>query len=245
MLKIGVCTPWDTIDQYVNTGVDYIEIGLSQSYDAETGKMHLAEHVKHTTLPVLATNLFLPSSIKVFAMPEKVVSYAKEAIAQAAEVGIETMVFGSGGSRAKPDDMTMEETEAQFIEIIKEIAPFFEEANIYMALEPLIDANFINTLEDGLRIVSAVNSSHVGMVADTYHLPQEEFENLERFRPYVVHGHLGEPVSRVAPESEYLCEVLRALDADPNTTKASLECKWEDKVAEVAEAVEFCRECLK
>lgn len=63
------------------------------------------------------------------------------------------------------------------VSALKELAPLAEELGVAMAIEPMhpgcsAQCTFLNTLDDALSVLNAVDSRFVKMVLDTYHLGQ-------------------------------------------------------------------------
>ena len=61
---------------------------------------------------------------------------------------------------------------------LKELVPLAEEFGVVMALEPMhpgcaAQCTFLNNLDDALGIIPAIDSPHVKLLLDTYHLGQD------------------------------------------------------------------------
>ena len=59
---------------------------------------------------------------------------------------------------------------------LKTLANYAEQLNVKMAIEPLnrYETDFINTCEQGMRMVNQVNSDALMLQLDTYHMNIEE-----------------------------------------------------------------------
>jgi D-psicose/D-tagatose/L-ribulose 3-epimerase len=81
-----------------------------------------------------------------------------------------TPVGGLPGCRRTADEWK------RVVEGLASVAPRFEQANVQLALEPLnrFETYFLNTTADAVDLCTQVNSSHVGILFDTFHANIEE-----------------------------------------------------------------------
>jgi D-psicose/D-tagatose/L-ribulose 3-epimerase len=96
-----------------------------------------------------------------------------------------TWLLGPGERRA---------TIARLAETLRPIADYAGEHNVGLALEPLnrYETSLINTAEQGLEVVEAVESPALGLLLDTYHMNIEEKNPAEAIRAAgsrLVHVH--------------------------------------------------------
>ena len=96
-----------------------------------------------------------------------------DALRLAVSFGAKCLVVCTG-SRA---GHTVNHARRLVVTALKELAPLAEELGVAMALEPMHpgcagQCTFLNSLDDALTVLSAVGSTHVKMVLDTYHLGQ-------------------------------------------------------------------------
>ncbi len=239
-MQIGVCTTFNDGAQLQNT-VDFIEEHVQRLLvprdDAD--QFATASHgIDTCPLPVPVANCFLPGDLKCVG-PDRdldaVLSYCKTVMERARELGLQTIVFGSGGARTVPD-YPEEKGLPEFIETCREMAPIAQAHDITIVVEPLSGNDFINYLWEGAKIVEAVDHPNVRLLADFFHMVRnnDSPEEIRRFGELLHHVHVAEPENRTAPgvEGYDLSPYFEAL-AEANYDRAiSMECRWNDLTAE-------------
>jgi sugar phosphate isomerase/epimerase len=96
---------------------------------------------------------------------------AREALLAAAELGTDTLTIFSGARAGH----TLNHARRLFKDALKTLAPQAAELGVFLAVEPMHPGcadnwTFINTIDSVLDIIHAVDSPHVKIVLDTYHL---------------------------------------------------------------------------
>ena len=114
----------------------------------------------------------------------RIVAYAESAFQRAKEVGIRTIVFGSGGSRALVENFDKGRAEKQFVDVLKAIAPLAANYAVQIVIEPLNrgECNFINSLAEGAAAVRGCGHHSVLLLADIYHMLREDEDPQEILR---------------------------------------------------------------
>jgi sugar phosphate isomerase/epimerase len=235
------------MESLAKTGVDYFEGTIHPNWDPEAKTIDIVSVYADAPLPLPVMNCFVPGDLKCFGMEDAVLEYAADVLEQAARLGVQGIVFGSGGSRSRPDDLPLDEADDRFVELLKRMMPLFAENRIDMLLEPLAAryCNYINTLAESVAIVKRVGHPRAGVIVDTDHIEREEFYRLAEFRPHIWHAHICEPYTRLVPHSEYMAEAIQILDNEERITRASLEPDWEgDPVGGSEQGVAFFHEAL-
>src|SRR4051812_37747995 len=108
IMKFGICTTLDTAPTVNDAGWDYIEEsvqGLLQGGVADEEWKGLVR-AKSSPLPIPSANLLVPAPMKVTgpdARIETLRAYLATVCRRAKQVGIRTLVFGSGGARQVPE----------------------------------------------------------------------------------------------------------------------------------------------
>ncbi len=208
-IQVGVCTGLDKLDAAQAAGFDYAEISVSrlaalpedefQSFLQHLGKLHI---------PVPAANSFLPADIKIVgpeADPARQLEYVSKAFGRLKKVGVSVVVFGSGGARRVPEGYPREDAFRQLVDFCRSTARPARDSGIVVAVEPLRhqETNIINTVQEGLKLVQAVDLPEIKLLVDYYHLAVEN-ENpaiLLEAAKYIVHTHIANPQGRVYPLS--------------------------------------------
>jgi sugar phosphate isomerase/epimerase len=98
---------------------------------------------------------------------------SSEALRMAAALGAKVLVMCSGARAGH----TANHARRLVVAGLKELVPLAKELGVVMAIEPMhpgcaAECTFINSLGDALQILTCVDSPHVKMVLDTYHLGQ-------------------------------------------------------------------------
>ena len=256
-ILVGICGGLETAAAAEAAGADYLEVSVQGFLDAanedpasfEGNLAALAE----SRLPASRANLFLPASLPCvgpLADQAALVVYAKRAFARAQRLGVECIVFGSGGARNVPPGWSTVAAREQLVALLRSIGPLAERAGIALAIEPLntCECNFINTLAEGAEIVAAYGGPAVGLVADTYHMgfSGEGPDDVRRIADVLLHFHVAEWPSRRHPGADgqdctRWFETLREVDY---TGAVSVECRWNDLNTDVPRAVDNLRRDL-
>ncbi len=95
------------------------------------------------------------------------------------------------------NEITKEQTESYAIDAFKELSEYSGKKNVKIALETvtIMQTNFVNTLEDAVRIIKAVDNENFRLMMDVFHLNLEEknvIEAIKTYSPYNIHVHLAD-----------------------------------------------------
>ena len=99
-------------------------------------------------------------------------------------------------------------TLAQLVTALRPIVDYAAEHGVTLALEPLnrYETSLINTVEQGLEVVAAVDSPALGLLLDTYHMNIEEKDPAAAIRlagPHIAHVHASAS-DRGAPGADHV-----------------------------------------
>ena len=105
--------------------------------------------------------------------------YLRECIDLAEKVGSEVVagaLYSTVGKRRFISQNEKKEEWSRAVESLKEMAAYAGDHNIKLAMEPLnrFENDMINTVEQGLDMISQVNSPNLGLLLDTFHMHIEE-----------------------------------------------------------------------
>jgi len=204
--KFGIVTSIDHSAAVKAAGWDFVE-ELVQQYlqaavpDAEwSGPKRLARAV----LPVPASNALLPPELKVCGPdsdPAKLRDYVATILRRAEQVGMTTVVFGSGAARTVPDGFDRNQARRQIIEFVGVAADLAARHGVTLVAEPLNrgECNIINSVAEALVYVKELNHPNFQCLVDSYHLwlEDEPLENLRQAMPWIRHVHLADTEGRV------------------------------------------------
>jgi len=204
-MKIGICLGYKSyaqIKQAVEFGYDYVEVGLNSMQNATADDIAAfvnALKENNTTCP--AVNSFFPGTIRLTgdeADFNAANEYMDMIFEKTAPIGIEQVVFGSGGARKIPEGFSHEKATEQLIKFCADyVAPMAKKYGKTVCLEELNtkECNIINTCAEAMNIVRAVNKPEITLLWDYYHtgLENESVESIAEYKGYITHAHIASP----------------------------------------------------
>lgn len=256
-MQIGVCASASSIKGLQGHGLDFLE-GNVQSFlvplspDDEFEKN--LQEARSLEVPVKAANCFLPGDMKCVGLSvdiEAVLSYADTAFKRAQRAGIDTIVFGSGDSRAVPEGFSKGEAVEQFTSLLKQIGPLAEARKVVVTIEPLNskECNFINSLSEGAEIVIRADHPNIALLADFFHMARDgqTADDILKFGKLLQHVHVAEKDERTAPgvAGDDFRPYLKALKDVGYKGRISLECRWSDIRKQVGGSVRELRRQIR
>ena len=243
-MRFGYCTgfaagmtgpiDYKTLDMIQSAGYDYVEFPLMQLADLpEEDFSALKAYLAGTTLACDCCCNMFPARVRLLGEEAKesvIDAYLSVAFPRMAQLGVKTIVLGSSGARRLPEGMPKEEGILQLAKVITEkVVPLLEQYDITLVMEPIgsYEANFINTLPDGMKVVEAVHHPRVQLLADSVHLlyENESPEHVTRYAANLKHIHLCEN-ERALPAgsvSDGLAAILAAVRNGGYDLTASFE----------------------
>lgn len=252
-MRLGCCAPIEQAHAVAELGFAFIEPPLARDLAPLTGDAEFAaklDQFKRAPIKAEAFNIFIPGELRITG--EKVdlnalARYAEVAARRAALVGAETIVFGSGGARKVPDGFAHATALDQIRRFLERVAPIVEKHGVRIAVEPLCrkECNIINTVAEGDALSRSVGSRGVCVLADLYHVGQENepLEHMTAAGANLIHVHIADPVTRIAPGSgsDVYRRFFSALKRGGYDGRVSLECRWDNMAAQGRATIEFLR----
>ena len=114
-------------------------------------------------------------------------------------------------------DQSREDAEKLFISMTEEICEVADKFGVTIIIEPVnrYEINFVNTLDEGAKLLSIFNSTNIGLMPDVFHMNIEDDKiggSLIRNAPFVKYIHFADS-NRLAPGQGHLDfdDVFRAL----------------------------------
>jgi sugar phosphate isomerase/epimerase len=254
-VQVGLCTTLKGIDAAKTAGFDYLELSTSELSALSDADFESAlTHIKQLGLPVPATNLFLPATLKVTGPAidrEEQIRYVRSAFARLSRLGTGIVVFGSGGARRVPDGFSKDDAFKQLVDFGRRVALEGRAHNITIAVEPLRreETNIINSAAEGLDLVNAIDHPNFQLMIDFYHLASEREDPaiVLRAREHIRHLHMANPQGRVFPltwdEYDYapFFAMLRRIGYDK---RISVEASAKDFPVEAPRAISLLRQAF-
>lgn len=175
-MLFGVCTNWENHEIAAKAGFDYLELALNAIGEMDESEFQaLADRVPSLALPILKCNCFLPAWLKVTgpnACEEKQRAYLDLALCRAKKLGVELVVFGSGGARSVPDGYSMNKAWRQMADFAYLAGEYAEKYDIRIVLEPLRaqECNLLNLVAEANVLSAFLNHAYIGVLGDSFHM---------------------------------------------------------------------------
>lgn len=207
-VRVGYCTSVKNAEAAKAAGFDYVEVSATEiaglpdaDFDATVARL------KQAGIQTPAANLFVPQTIKVVGPDvdvEQQTAHVRKVMSRLSRLGVEVLVFGSGGARRVPDGFSRDEAWKQLVDFSRRAADEARPYNITVTIEPLRkqETNIINTAAEGLELVNAVNHPNFQLMIDFYHLASEHEDPaiVLKARDHLRHLHVANPQGRVFPQ---------------------------------------------
>lgn len=246
MIRLGICTSIDHAPILREIGYDYLELNMTQvAQMSEAAYADLHAAVQSSPLPVEAMNSMIPAEYPLCGPEgtgERVRAYLQTAFSRAQALGVQVVVFGSGGARRLPEGMTQAQGYAHLAAYLALAGRMAQDYGLSIAIEPLRaqECNILHHVAEAQYLASRVGLPNVGALADLYHMMSggEDCTAVERG---ILHAHIAERVQRAYPrqgdgsEPEYEA-FFRALHAGGYAGRVSIEGNCGDFAADACAA---------
>lgn len=203
------------------------------------------EEIAKRPLPLRSCNGFIPGRFRLTgpnADHSKALDYAETILRRADEVGVETVVFGSGGARNVPGDFTgnpwpnIEEGTRQYADFCRALTKRVADLKkVKVVIEPLRpnESNIINYVFQGLAICREINSPRLMQLADIFHMMMggDSASAIVDAGSLLAHCHIADYKTRMFPgfdpaETERMRPYFAALKEIGYAGGVSCECSW-------------------
>ena len=203
-MKFGICTSVTNAPAVKSAGWEYIEENVQTLLQPSVPDDQWTAPA--SLLPIPAANVLMPGTLKITgptADPQQLRKHLTTVMRRAHQVGIKTIVFGSGGARNVPDGFDRKTAVKQITDFARMAADIAAKEGITVVAEHLNrgECNIMNTVAEAMEYVRAVDHPNFLCLVDTYHLwlEDEPLENLCAAMPWIRHVHLADKDGRVAP----------------------------------------------
>lgn len=187
------------------------------------------------------------------------IAYVRQAIGAARIVGCKTLVIHSDSLEdwpqyAKPMSGNYSDLSryCAMFDVLREITPVAEEAGITFVLEALnIEkdhcGNFLSTTSQSADLVRAINSPHLKILYDAYHMYLDEgkiCETTEKYLPWIGHIHIADAPGRNEPGTGIIHyrNFLSHLDRIGYASFVGFELYAKNHTSEAVQAIKACWE---
>ncbi len=227
-------------------GIDYLELSVGSVMGTEESYDVLRALIAAAPIPVRAFNGFLPAAQRVTGPSvdwDSVLEYCRVALTRAQGLGGDVVVLGSAGARSVPAGFDPAQAEQQFCDFCRLLGPVADAANMDIAIEPLNaqEDNLILSVAHGARLVDQINHPRILLLADFYHMfqEQESVSAVAAAGSRLRHTHLAD-IGRVAPgyapqgEADFV-GFFRALRQSGYAARPFARCSFEGKMDNLEE----------
>ena len=243
-ILFGACRGFGDAPLMKELGYDFIEGGVAHALQPDKSDeewKRRRDEVRALPIPLRSCNGFLPGKFRLTgekASFDKPLEYAEKACRRADEVGLKTIVFGSGGARNAPKGCPKEKAVEQFVDFCKRLAGRIADCKVCVVLEPLQpkEANYLNFVREGRELCERIGSPRIRLLADIFHMLQggEGAQSIEQTTPDLLrHCHIAEKGPRTAPglssDGSQFAPYFDALKKIGYEGGVSCECGWGKK----------------
>ena len=249
-MKIGWCAPLKQAGLVREAGFDFLEVplaplGLEDKTTFDQARRELAE----CPISVAAFNMFLPRDMRVVGPDtddDRLTAYLGKAADLIDSAGATIVVFGSGWARNVPDDWERARGEDQFLQALSWCADALRGTGTTLVIEPLNrkESNIVNSVEEGVHFASQVNRPEIRVLADFYHMDEEQepLETLAAHGAWLAHIHLADTGRRNPGTGSYdYGRFFDQLKSAQYTGMMSAECNVERPTADMRHSLAFLR----
>ena len=239
-MQFGCCGSLEQAPAMADAGFDFIEGNVQALLQGDTDDAaYTPPEVASLPLPLEACNCLLPGHHLVVG-PDRddaaLATYLQRVARRAGEAGITRLVFGSGRSRRRPDDVSSSRADEQLVSFCRLAGDACGEHGVLLVVEHLNrgETNTITSAREERELIEAVDHPAVAALLDSYHLALEGEgdEAVLELAPHLRHVHVAEPEGRREPgairgdaayDYEHLFALLRKAGYDE---RISVEAKW-------------------
>ena len=211
-MEYGVCVGPKLAAMAAGLGYDFFEtqvMDLLRPLDDEAAFQAASAATRAAPIPCKVLNCFLPGTLKTTGPdvdPARLDAFAASVCRRAGDVGVDVIVFGSGGSRSVPDGFDRAEAWRQVAGFCRRLGPIAAPHRITFVIEPLSVAycNFLNTVGECADLVREVNHPAIRLLVDSHHWGKDNdsADDIVSSGPLLAHVHVATPKSRLAPGGE-------------------------------------------
>ena len=209
-MKIGVCMKAEEALARFPATADYVDI-LSYpllDLDGDTRRA-LALAVRDGSLPVYSSVCLFPGDMHLTGEAYDLAAirdFSDRVLCAQAELGIKTVVFGSGNSRRIPDGFSHDRALAQLDEagaVLADLAKGYCQKIAVEFLSPAEDNTF-NSLSTTVRYIARLGRDNIGVTLDFYHFNNsgEELSLIEKYKDLILHAHIASPTRKACQSDE-------------------------------------------
>lgn len=204
-MRYGVCFSLENTQQIKlakDAGFDYVEGHFQQIAGGEDAMLsNIAAALKENHIACESAYCFLPGRLNIIGTDyarKEMTQFIENGFRRGKELGLETVVFGSGGARALPQGVSFDKGFLQLGAFLREVvSPLAAKYDVTVVIEPLrkAECNMIHTLDEGVMLAAISGQPNIACLADVYHMwgAGETFDDIRRLSGCIRHGHISNP----------------------------------------------------
>lgn len=244
----------DGISILSQNSFDFVELTVGSLASLSDCDFELArDTIKNANIPVLAFNSFIPANQRLTGpdvSDEEIEEYVALAMDRVSQVGGRHIVFGSGAARSVPHGFSFDAAHEQIVRFLEVCNKYADRYAIMIAIEPLnrLETNMINTIQEAVALVKAVDLSQIKVLADSYHMymEKESLDVLFEAAPYLTHIHLSDRErcypGEIVEDGVNFDRLFKVLKSIGYSGGMSMECTSTDSALETKLALSFIRQ---
>ena len=255
-MRFGLCADIRNVLEVQAAGYDYIEGKLNQfALWSDEEFESVLELFSSAEIKMETVSLLLPKSMTVIGdkfSKVELMTFLDRAFARMDALDSKLVVFGSGKSRNRPENMPYGAAFRRLAEVARLTGKIAAKYGLTIALEPLDgeETNIINTASEGFRWVRNLDLPYVRILPDLFHMAMEKEDPnvLVQNENLIVHLHASEAPGRVFPGKfggEYLKKCGEVLRSFGWTKDITVECVFSDFESEADMALKFMKEAFE
>lgn len=204
MMRIGARGDISRLDRLEELGFDLIEMSvaaLSTKTAAELAEIR--QRLADSKTRCVSCNCLLPGSQTPLYLDEglrEARTYLQRMMPVLADLGIQTVVFGSGITRRMPENVPQTRRHQIICDFLTLLEKMAREYGITVLIEPLnrLETNMLNTTEEAVSYIRELNLPNLKLLVDLYHFYREHepMERIVEYGAYIRHIHIAEPTCR-------------------------------------------------
>jgi len=208
-MRWGCCGSIEQAAMIHGAGFDFLEInvqGVLRGDETDAAWAKIAPKVDALPLPIEAANSLVPATHPIVGPGRDIpllTAYLKRVTQRAKQLGIQRLVFGSGGARKRPNEVDLVTANEHLREFTRIAGDACAANDIILVIEHLHrgETNTLNSLADCLNLQSEVDHPAVMMLVDSFHygLEKETDQALLDLDGTLKHVHVAEPIGRGQP----------------------------------------------
>ncbi|MBR6748518.1 MAG: sugar phosphate isomerase/epimerase [Clostridia bacterium] len=204
-MKLGFCTSIDNLELVEKAGIDYMEssVGAVAGWTDEETKENLKKLANSPVKFESCNSLIGGFSLYEDADWSKTDAYFARVLPRLAEVGMKTLVFGSGGYRRIIDGVTPEAAHERILQFLDRLSGKIKPYGITIVIEPLNtnECNILTSSKEAEGYVRELNLPNIQLLVDYYHflLESERLTVIDDYKGILKHTHIANPVKRFTP----------------------------------------------